>query len=617
MTSALESEVLDLMGIGLSVHDAAGAVVRANAAGRDAAATPASALVTRDGAPLPAAEHPLAVALTDDRGVRDVVLGYPRGDGRRWLAVSAFPRRADDGTRSVLCTYTDVSEPEARVDDAVSATARSNQRFEAAVRALHEGLVIRGDGGHLTYANPAASRILIGTRPMVGAEVAATSWSLVDEDGTRLAPEDLPVERTARTGEPCENVVLGVAPPGEAPRRWIRVSSACIAGPGDTSAGVVATFADVTDLRAAQADALEAHERLRRVTEAIPGVIYQYFVNDDGSFAFPFAAGMTREFIGLTPEEIRRDGDLGWSRMHDDDRERVQTLIARSQATLEVFDDTFRITDGQRWRHVRVRGAPERVSRGTLWTAIMLDVTGERELSEALRRSQRREAMGDLAAGLAHNLNNMLAAVLPNIEEAQASPSDAAALLSDAASATRRAADLVRQLLYIARGDTRSQGETCDLGLVADDVVALCRRIFDPSIALRLSRAPGPARVRGSAAHLQQVLLNLCLNARDAVAGVADARIDVRLGGDAARVTLSVEDNGCGMDAATLQRLGDLFFTTKEPGRGTGLGLATVLQTLRDVDGTLDVRSEPGRGAAFAISVPRVDAPGAGDAGRP
>lgn len=264
-----------------------------------------------------------------------------------------------------------------------------------------------------------------------------------------------------------------------------------------------------------------------------------------------------------------------------------------------------------------MRGAPERLPRGTLWTAIMLDVTGEHDLSEALRRAQRREAMGDLAAGLAHNLNNMLAVVLPNIEEAQASPAEASALLVDAASATRRAADLVRQLLYIARGDTRSQGETCDLGLVTDDVVALCRRIFDPAIKLRLVRSGGAARVRGSAAHLQQVVLNLCLNARDAVTGVEGARIDVRLTGDASRVVVSVEDNGCGMDAATLQRLGDLFFTTKEPGRGTGLGLATVLQTLRDVDGTLDVRSEPGRGATFAISVPRAEGPGAGDSEGP
>lgn len=370
---------------------------------------------------------------------------------------------------------------------------------------------------------------------------------------------------------------------------------------------VVSTYqpAAEDDPAEARREVEEAHARLEKITQAVPGVVYQYLQRDDGTEAFPFLAGEVERFLGAKAEDVVRDSSLVWSRVDPEDMPEVQVHMAASRESLSLFDMLLRLKGDDRTRWVRVQSAPEVVPGGILWTGLVLDVTEARELAEALRTAQRREAMGDLAAGLAHNLNNMLAIVLPNVEGARESPEDAPALLADAAVATKRAADLVKQLLYIARGDARRATAAVDLARVVDDVVGLCRRTFDRSIHINLERPEGPAIARGSPAHVEQVVLNLVLNARDALEGMPDPTISVTLSrSEGESYTLEVKDNGAGMPTHVLHRIGDPFFTTKAPGRGTGLGIATVLQTLRDVGGSLDVRSEPGRGATFTVTLP-------------
>lgn len=370
---------------------------------------------------------------------------------------------------------------------------------------------------------------------------------------------------------------------------------------------IVTTYlpAPEPDPSEARRAAEESHARLERITQAVPGVVFQYVLGEDGADAFPFLAGEVQRFLGAEAEDVARDANLVWSRIDPEDLPTVKAHVATSRSSLSLFDHLFRLRGSDRTRWVRVQAAPEVVPEGTRWTGLVLDVTEARELAEALRTAQRREAMGDLAAGLAHNLNNMLAIVLPNVEGARECPEDAPALLADAAVATKRAADLVKQLLYIARGDARRATSEVDLARVVEDVVGLCHRTFDRSVRIVLTRPEGPAIARGSPAHVEQVVLNLVLNARDALEGMPDPTISVTLSrSEGESYTLEVKDNGAGMPTHVLHRIGDPFFTTKAPGRGTGLGIATVLQTLRDVGGSLDVRSEPGRGATFTVTLP-------------
>jgi signal transduction histidine kinase len=239
-------------------------------------------------------------------------------------------------------------------------------------------------------------------------------------------------------------------------------------------------------------------------------------------------------------------------------------------------------------------------------------------LEEQLRQAQKLEAVGQLSAGIAHNFNNLLQAIMANIDLAEMKgPEKVQAYLKDADAAATRGAELVRQLMLFARAGTR---EPCfqevDLGAIIANTASLCRRTIDRRIELEVEIAPHLPRVRADAGQLEQVLLNLYLNARDALEEVerpvprirTRARLtrQVPPGEAGARdfVLIEVSDNGTGMDPQTRERVFEPFFTTKEVGKGTGLGLAMVYGILQQHGGWIECQSEKGRGTAFSLYLP-------------
>jgi CheY-like chemotaxis protein len=199
----------------------------------------------------------------------------------------------------------------------------------------------------------------------------------------------------------------------------------------------------------------------------------------------------------------------------------------------------------------------------------------------------------------------MLASILPAVElAADGAPKQIAPLLTHAKEACMRAADLVRQLLLFAGGGRRGAPRPVDPVRVAEQTVAMCRTTFDRRIELALRTQGTAAHVEVDPAQLQQVLLNLLINARDAVAQAESPRIGVQIDMDGELVRLRVEDNGCGMDEPTQRRVFEPFFSTKGPGRGTGLGLASSFGIVRDAGGSITCSSTPGRGATFTVTLP-------------
>ncbi len=254
---------------------------------------------------------------------------------------------------------------------------------------------------------------------------------------------------------------------------------------------------------------------------------------------------------------------------------------------------------------------------GRIW--VFRDITETRRLEEELRQSQKMEAVGQLAGGVAHDFNNILAAMMMQAELAavvENTPPEVLESLREIRANAERAANLTRQLLLFSRRQVM-QPRDLDLNEAVTSLAKMLQRIIGEDVYLQLHLHPAPLMIRADAGMLDQVLVNLAVNARDAMPEGGRLRIETleetvdenaaRLNPDAIPgryASLSVIDSGSGIPAEVLPRIFEPFFTTKGPGKGTGLGLATVFGIVKQHQGWIKVRSEPGEGTHFQIFLP-------------
>ncbi|MFT5089395.1 MAG: PAS domain S-box-containing protein [Planctomycetota bacterium] len=229
---------------------------------------------------------------------------------------------------------------------------------------------------------------------------------------------------------------------------------------------------------------------------------------------------------------------------------------------------------------------------------------------EQLRQAQKMEAVGELAAGVAHNFNNLLQGIVGNIHLARMETSGEAKRMLDAAEETSmRAADMVRQLMLFAHKDFLQENRDTDLLDAASKAVEIARGTFDRHIQITEEYLASTLPVRGDVSHLQQVFINLLINARDALDGCVDPQIRIRCEqvnhpDHGPMVRIEVEDNGAGMTEQTRARIYDPFFTTKPVDKGTGLGLSTVYGIVQQHGGWMNCCSEKGHGTSMTIHLP-------------
>ena len=313
------------------------------------------------------------------------------------------------------------------------------------------------------------------------------------------------------------------------------------------------------------------------------------------------------------------------------DRE-AMLRVAAGQARV-VYDSLHRAADGAPV-NVTVTLSPLRGPQGTVSGVAMIarDTTQRHSLENQLRQAQKMEAIGKLAGGIAHDFNNLLTAITGYTELALAElerDNPVRADLEEVARAAERASWLTRQLLAFSRRQVMVPEEV-DLNTVVENMEKLMRRLIGEDIRLATSLAPDLGKVRVDPIQIEQVLMNLAVNARDAMPTGGDLRITTAnaemhagLSSRFASVTpgpsvlLTVSDTGVGMDEETQARIFEPFFTTKETGKGTGLGLSTAYGIVKQSGGSIWVDSTPGHGCTFRIYLPRVDAAVAGPAVHP
>ena len=308
--------------------------------------------------------------------------------------------------------------------------------------------------------------------------------------------------------------------------------------------------------------------------------------------------------------------------VHPDDRERVETTYfaaVRSEVTRWSGEYRFRRRDGS-YATVIDQASILRDADGQVTRMVggMTDITERRELERQLMRTQRIESLGTLAGGIAHDLNNVFTPIMMGLDllEGDIGTGDGADVVSMIRASATRGAEMVKQVLHFARG---IEGEKLDVKprLLLEEVERMMRETFPRNIELRVRCDPGLPAITGDPTQLHQVVLNLCVNARDAMpdGGTLTLRARSRtvrsalraVNGEVPRgryVVVEVEDTGRGIEEAVLERIFDPFFTTKPPGAGTGLGLSTSLAIVRRHGGHVHVTSAPHAGSLFSIYLP-------------
>jgi len=384
---------------------------------------------------------------------------------------------------------------------------------------------------------------------------------------------------------------------------------------------------DVTERKLTELALRESERKMSTLISNLPGIAYRS--RDDRSRTMEFISDGCGELTGYSPYDLSFNRVVAYNDLIlPEDREMVWGTVQESIAENRPYQMMYRLraADG-RVRWVWEKGEAVKSAAGAVEAleGFITDITEKKELEEQFLRAQRLESVGTLASGIAHDLNNVLAPITMSIAMLRGKMADASGLrwLNTIDASAERAAGIVRQVLSFGRG---MAGERVPIQPrhIVNEIVKIARETFPRSLAITAAVPKDLWTINADPTQLHQVLLNLAVNARDAMeegGTLSIAAENVVLDEHYARlhidakpgryVVLAVTDTGTGIPREILDKIFDPFFTTKPPGKGTGLGLSTVQSIVRGHGGFMNVYTEEGRGTAFRVYLPVIDAEGA------
>ena len=486
-------------------------------------------------------------------------------------------------------------------EQAELATERYRMMFDHA----RDVMSILTPDGYILDANPRWLEVL-GVPP---SEMIGKHINTFRADAERVIDTRDYIEGLAESGT---THIVGLRRPADGRVVYLEFSMEIVEIDGKREA--MAVGRDVTAAVEARKKLGAAEEMYRNLVERIPDLVWRW--RADGSCVF--MSTNVEQITGLSHADVMRDGAAGWSQhIHPDDRERVWAGYESATAGGKPYEIEYRFNHpaGRTlWLRSRARTL---VEDGEVYVeGLTADITERRILEMGLAQSQKMEAIGQLTGGIAHDFNNLLAVVLANSQfllDELAANDPRRDCAQDIQDVTERARGLTKQLLMVSRRE-QAGAVAVDVNAVVLGQERMLHRIIGHTIALSAEVAPDLGRVRGDVGQLDQVIMNLVVNARDAMPTGGSIRLRTANVVDpaglppGAYVSISVADTGTGMDALTQAHVFEPFFTTKERGKGTGLGLWTSCGIVQQLGGLIQLDSELGRGTTFTILLPRHDA---------
>lgn len=391
---------------------------------------------------------------------------------------------------------------------------------------------------------------------------------------------------------------------------------------GDLEAKIESTFKDLSrseDLRFA---AQELALRFRDLVQDLKAIVWEM---DVPSFRITFVSQQAERVLGFPVEDWLSSADFWKDHIFAEDRDRVIGQWQKAVSEDKDYDIEYRALAAENrvvWlrdiiRVVRDPGGKARQLRG-----VIVDITERKQLEEEFRQAQKMEAVGRLAGGVAHDFNNLLTIITGYTQlllESLAPGDPHREFVGQIQNAGERAAALTRRLLAFSRRQALVL-EVLDLNSIVTNTEKMMRRLIGEDIELVTILPPSLSAVKADASQIEQVIINLAVNSRDAMPhggkliietanisldqAYAQLHASVKPG---PYVMLAVSDTGTGMDTRTMAHIFEPFFTTKEKGKGTGLGLATVYGIVKQCEGYIWVYSEPGHGTSFKVYLPRAE----------
>ncbi len=495
-----------------------------------------------------------------------------------------------------------------------------NQFLESVLNSLpHPLYVIDAESYTVETANLAAGQAR--TNAPAGGEVRPI-WQPAMENG---APIDSPVEDVKRTGKAQIIEHVSYDEHGQATIHEIHMCP--IFDERGAVKQVIEYDLDVTVHKQIEQALRDSEARLRQVVESLPIILASH----DPQGRINLLIGAVKELLGYEPQQFVDDPRFHVKIIHPDDLEQVRSMARAGMAEQRPTELDFRVRHGtdQRdvWLHVEVVPVCDEEGALVRIDSITVDQTEEKRmaveherLEEHLQRTQRLESLGTLAGGVAHDFNNLLTIISGNAQFLKASteltPSQAKAL-ADIEFATENAIDVARSLEAFSV-PSKPQITHIDANVLIQDVYRFLRRLIPARIEFEFRPCAAVCMMAADPSQLQQVLVNLCVNARDAIRGQGRLEIRtrqakpeelplrLRAGEQNQRyIEIVVKDTGCGMDEVAQRQAFDPFFTTKPKDQGTGLGLAIVHRIVETHGGVIEVNSSPGHGTEFRIYLPQ------------